>query len=373
MLFVLIGFVAVFAIAVISFSIINHNLQYEMPVIANIELYDNSGEKYLSVCNNKKQSYVTLDKISLPILQAFVTVEDKRFFEHPGVDFIRIAGALLANIRDREFSQGASTITQQYIKNVFLSHEKTVKRKLYEAMIAINFENKYSKEEILEGYLNTIYFDHGIYGIEDASLFYFNKHASEINLIEACALASIPKSPGHYSPLKNPVQNKTRRNLILNELLEEQVISEEEYLSCYDQDISVVGINQNTESVNAPYFQDLVLRELQKMPWLNDYAYKGLKVYTTLDRRLNTVIQQSLKKPLARFRYRGRDLRHESQKRPCPECYRGERLSEKQLQPGNRQRQAAGFGHQTFFVFNRFGKRLYPKHDLLKRTDDLLP
>ncbi|NLZ84812.1 MAG: penicillin-binding protein [Acholeplasmataceae bacterium] len=298
MLFVLIGFVAVFAIAVISFSIINHNLQYEMPVIANIELYDNSGEKYLSVCNNKKQSYVTLDKISLPILQAFVTVEDKRFFEHPGVDFIRIAGALLANIRDREFSQGASTITQQYIKNVFLSHEKTVKRKLYEAMIAINFENKYSKEEILEGYLNTIYFDHGIYGIEDASLFYFNKHASEINLIEACALASIPKSPGHYSPLKNPVQNKTRRNLILNELLEEQVISEEEYLSCYDQDISVVGINQNTESVNAPYFQDLVLRELQKMPWLNDYAYKGLKVYTTLDRRLNTVIQQSLKNRL---------------------------------------------------------------------------
>ena len=114
MLYVLIGFVGIFAAAIISFSIINHNLQYEMPVIANIELYDNSGEKYLSVCNNKKQSYVTLDKISLPILQAFVTVEDKRFFEHPGVDFIRIAGALLANIRDREFSQGASTITQQY-------------------------------------------------------------------------------------------------------------------------------------------------------------------------------------------------------------------------------------------------------------------
>ena len=158
--------------------------------------------------------------------------------------------------------------------------------------------------------------------------------------------ASIPKSQG-ITPAEKPVQNKTRRNLILNELLEEQVISEEEYLSCYDQDISVVGINQNTESVNAPYFQDLVLRELQKMPWLNDYAYKGLKVYTTLDRRLNTVIQQSLKNRLP-----DSDIEVAiyvmNPKNGHVLNVIGERLSEKQLQPGNRQRQAAGFGHQTF-------------------------
>lgn len=298
MLYVLIAFVSVFAIAIISFSIINHNLQYEMPVITNIELYDNSGYKYLSVCNNKKQSYVTLDKVSTSILKAFIAIEDKRFYEHKGVDFIRIAGAIVANIREREYSQGASTITQQYIKNVFLSHEKTIKRKLYEAMIAINFENKYSKDEILEGYLNTIYFDHGIYGIEDAALFYFNKHASEINLLEASTLASIPKSPGNYSPIKNPLQNKMRRNLILKELYQDQMISEEEYQSTYDQDITIVGINQKNESNNAPFFQDLVLEELKSMPWLNDYAYKGLKVYTTLDRRLNAIMQQSLKNRL---------------------------------------------------------------------------
>ena len=150
MLFVLIGFVAVFAIAVISFSIINHNLQYEMPVIANIELYDNSGEKYLSVCNNKKQSYVTLDKISLPILQAFVTVEDKRFFEHPGVDFIGLPGAV-SQYRDRSFH--GSFDHHATIYQMFLSHEKPSTQTL-RSDDAITSKTTF-KEEILEGYLNT--------------------------------------------------------------------------------------------------------------------------------------------------------------------------------------------------------------------------
>lgn len=296
MVYSLIFFVSLFVIALISFSIINHKLQYEMPTIANIELYDQSGFKYLSICNNKKQSYVTLDDISPHLINAFIAIEDKRFYDHQGVDFFRILGATIANIRNQNYSQGASTITQQYIRSVFLSNEKTIKRKIFEAIIAINFEGKYDKKEILEGYLNTIYFDHGIYGVEDASIYYFNKHASDLTLIEACAIASIPKGPAYYSPLRNPVRNKERRQLILSEMLSDQVISEDEYLASIDLELELVGVNPNNDSYNSPYFQDLVLKELKKMPWLNDYAYQGLRVYTTLDRDLNQVIINSIKK-----------------------------------------------------------------------------
>lgn len=296
MIYTLTFFICLFIIAIISFSIINHNLQYEMPIISNIELYDKDEFKYLSICNNKKQSYVSLDQISPYLINAFIAIEDKRFYDHQGVDFIRILGATFANIRNREYSQGASTITQQYIRSVFLSNEKTIKRKLFEAIIAINFESKYTKDEILEGYLNTIYFDHGIYGVEDASIYYFNKHAEDLTLAEACSIASIPKGPGYYSPLKNPLRNEERRQLILSELLKDGVIDDALYQEALSTDLKFVGINPNNESYNSPYFQDLVLKELKKMPWLNDYAYQGLRVYTTLDRNLNQAMIDSIKK-----------------------------------------------------------------------------
>lgn len=281
---------------VIAFSIINYNLKYEMPQILTIELYDKDNNKYLSYSNNNKQTYVTLDKISDYVIDAFISIEDKRFYNHQGVDFIRIGGAIISDIKNQEFVEGASTITQQYVKNLYLSNDKTIERKLNEVLIAMNIERQYSKDEILTGYLNSIYFDSGIYGIEDASIFYFNKHAKDLTLVEACSLASIPKSPSSYSPIKNPENNKERRNLVLYELYQDNKIDYETYIKSLNEELILYGIHPEDKNENAPYFQDLVIRELKTMGWLNDYTSRGLKVYTTLDSSLNNAIVESINK-----------------------------------------------------------------------------
>lgn len=294
----LVTIVCLISILVITFSIINYNLRYEMPEISTIELYDNQNQKYLTYSNNRRQSYVTLDKISPYAIDAFIAIEDKRFFDHQGVDFIRIGGAIISDIKNKGFVEGASTITQQYVKNLYLSSDKTIERKLNEVLISMNIERLYNKNEILTGYLNSIYFDSGAYGIEDASQFYFNKPASKLTLVEACCLAAIPKSPSNYSPIKNPENNKERRNLILQELYHDGKIDKENYDKSKNADIKLIGKNPQIENGRAPYFQDLVLRELNSMGWLNDYTARGLKVYTTLDLALNDNIIKSINKRL---------------------------------------------------------------------------
>lgn len=294
----LVTIVCLISILVITFSIINYNLRYEMPEISTIELYDNQNQKYLTYSNNRRQSYVTLDKISPYAIDAFIAIEDKRFFDHQGVDFIRIGGAIISDIKNKGFVEGASTITQQYVKNLYLSSDKTIERKLNEVLISMNIERLYNKNEILTGYLNSIYFDSGAYGIEDASQFYFNKPASKLTLVEACCLAAIPKSPSNYSPIKNPENNKVRRNLILQELYQDGKIDKENYDKSKNADIKLIGKNPQIENGRAPYFQDLVLRELNSMGWLNDYTARGLKVYTTLDLALNDNIIKSINKRL---------------------------------------------------------------------------
>ena len=154
-------------------------------------------------------------------------------------------------------------------------------------MISMNIESKYSKNEILEGYLNSIYFDHGIYGIEDASLYYFNKKSSDLTLAEACILAAIPKGPSIYSPIKNVENNTARKNLILNELLKDGIISNEEYQIALNEVPTYHAKNPHNQNSSAPYFQDMVIKKILSMGFLNDYLYQGIKVYTTLDSKLN--------------------------------------------------------------------------------------
>lgn len=279
---------------VIAFCIITHNLNYTMPQITNIELYDSNNNKYLSYSNNKKQSYIKLDKVSPYLIKAFISIEDKRFYDHHGVDIIRIGGALISNLKNNGITEGGSTITQQYVKTLFLNSEQTWKRKINEAMIAVKFESIYSKDEILEGYLNAIYFDHGIYGVEDASLYYFGKHANEVTLKEACMIASIPKGPTIYSPIKNPENNNSRTNLILKEMLNDKVITSDEYDNAVKENPKIIGINLNNEALNAPYFQDLVIKELSNYPDMLKVAYKGLKIYTTLDSELYQEMVRSI-------------------------------------------------------------------------------
>lgn len=261
-----------------------------MPDIINIELYDNNNNKYLSYSNGKKQSYVKIENINKHIINAFLSIEDKKFYSHHGVDIKRIGGAILKNIKNKSITEGASTITQQYVKNIYLTSEKTWKRKINEILISLYIEKNYEKNEILEGYLNSIYFDHGIYGIEDACIYYFNKNASEVTLAEAVSLASIPKGPILYSPIKNPNNNKERRELILNEMLKDNLISNDEYLNAINTEIICIGNNPNNDTKNAPYFQDIVINELSNIPEISQYLSKGLKIYTTL----NTDLYQSI-------------------------------------------------------------------------------
>ena len=283
---IIVSFTLIFVGIIITFCILTYNIKHVMPQISTIELYDLDNNKYLSYSNNKKQSYVKLDSINDYLINAFISIEDKRFYDHHGIDIIRIGGALFSNIRNKKVTEGGSTITQQYVKTLFLNSSQTMNRKINEAMIAIKFESMYSKDEILEGYLNAIYFDHGIYGVEDASLFYFNKHAINLTLKESVMIASIPKGPTIYSPIKKYERNISRANLILKEMLNDEVITNDEYQKAINEEVKLIGENPHNNSINAPYFQDVVLKELEKYPDIMSVAYKGLKVYTTLDSKL---------------------------------------------------------------------------------------
>ena len=167
---------------------------------ANKCLYAND-DTVIGQSNEVQKRYnVSLNEISPYVKEATLSIEDQRFYKHHGFDMKRIAGAIVADLKAMAKVQGASTITQQYARNLYLDHDKTWKRKLLEAMYTIRLEVNYNKNHILEGYLNTIYYGHGAYGIEAASRLYFDKTAKELTLAEASMLAGIPKGPSVYSP-----------------------------------------------------------------------------------------------------------------------------------------------------------------------------
>ncbi|MDD4077010.1 MAG: transglycosylase domain-containing protein [Bacilli bacterium] len=291
-LFVLTVLTMIFVVGV--FLYYARKLNYIIPKTINIEVYDANGTKFMTLNNEKIRSYIPLSEIDRDIVNAFISIEDKKFYSHRGIDILRIGGALLSNIEANTIRQGASTITQQYARNLYLTFSKSYKRKIEEIMIAINLESKYSKDEILEGYLNSIYFDHGIYGIEDACQFYFNKSAHNIELAEAAVLASIPKGPAHYSPLKNPDKNKERCLLVLAEMYKDGIISDEDWEKASNQEILFYGQLDRLKDEFAPYYQDIILNELKQKGYTKNQ--KNLKIYTALDLSLNKIIIDALAK-----------------------------------------------------------------------------
>lgn len=160
-------------------------------------------------------NYTQIDKIPQNVKNALISVEDKRFYDHHGFDSVGIGRAFIENIKTRKFKQGGSTITQQLAKNLFLSNEKTITRKLKELVLALNLEARYSKEEILEMYLNVIYYGSGAYGIENASQEYFAKHVKDLNLPQAAMLAGLPKAPSIYNPKHSLEKALERQKVVL--------------------------------------------------------------------------------------------------------------------------------------------------------------
>ncbi len=184
--------------------------------IPESSLYYTSDETVFGESHNGERRYwIGLENISPAAIQATLSIEDQTFYQHHGFDVKRIGGAVLANIKAGQKVQGASTITQQYARNLFLTMDKTWTRKISEAIYAARLEFHYDKGQILEGYLNTINFGHGAYGIEAASQYYFGKSSKELTLAEASMLMGIPKGPSIYSPLRSEEKAKRRQKLIL--------------------------------------------------------------------------------------------------------------------------------------------------------------
>lgn len=258
-------------------------------------LYDNCEELFFQ--GNGTNEYISLDEISKYVIDATILIEDKDFYNHHGFDILRIMKAIYINIINKDYIQGASTITQQYAKNLYLNFDKTLKRKINEVWYTIQIETNYSKDEILEGYLNLINYGHGIYGIENASNFYFNKNAKDLTLAESAMLVGIPKSPSNYSPIINFDVAKNRQTYILNKMLENKVITEKEYNEAILEELTIYGKKDTLNLDTIMYYQDAVIKELSKMDNIIETHMQngGIKIYTTLDIEAQTSLENSIK------------------------------------------------------------------------------
>lgn len=249
----------------------------------SLVLYDNNEQVFFQ--GNESKEWISLNDMSKYLVNATIYTEDKNFYKHFGFDFLRILKASYINIMSGTTKQGASTITQQYAKNLFLDFDKTWQRKWDELWYTLKIEANYSKDDILEGYLNTINYGHGKYGIENASKFYFNKSAKDLTLAEATILTGIPKSPANYSPLNNFELAKQRQLLILELMVKNGIISNEEKEAAYNEELIFSGKDDILELNTLMYYQDAVIKELKTINYIplsyNDN--KGLKIYTNLD------------------------------------------------------------------------------------------
>ena len=263
--------------------------------VNNITIYDNSEEVIFSGNGNKE--WISLENISPYLIDATISTEDKRFYSHPGFDFIRIIKSVYVNLTTKNLSQGASTITQQLARNLFSNFDKTWKRKIKEAWYAFRLEINYTKDEILEGYLNTINYGNGVLGIENASYYYFNKSAKDLNLSEASMLAGIPKAPNAYSPLNNVETAKNRQAIILNNMVKNKKITKEESIDAYNVELEYIGKKQKLNLSTLMYYKDAVINELYSINSIPEsYINSGLKIYTALDIDAQTILEENMLK-----------------------------------------------------------------------------
>ncbi len=258
------------------------------------EIYDAAGE-HISSNSSLGKSTVALADLPEYIPAAFVSIEDKTFYQHNGLNVGRIIKAGVNNILSGYAKEGASTITQQLIKNIYLNKEKTLSRKIQEAYLALKLEKKYSKDEILETYLNAIYFGNGAFGIENAAMSYFGKNAANLSLDEAAILAGLIKSPKYYSPIYNPENCQKRRNLVLENMLRDTQITQEQFDSAVKKDISICP----TSNYQNDYIEE-ILDEAGLCLNINerDISSSGYRIYTTIDSTLQQAInsEKSLSK-----------------------------------------------------------------------------
>ena len=282
---------------IILFIIFNLGMFLYCYITPKIDIYK-SQSYYLydsdsNLVFNNNDDWVALSKISPYLVEATINTEDKRFFKHFGIDYIRVAKAVLVNLKSFSMKEGASTITQQYARNLFLNFDKTWSRKMEEALLAFEIETHYSKEQILEGYLNTIDYG-GIYGIENASQFYFSKSASELTLEEGATLAAIIKSPGFFDPIQHKERCLKRRNLVLFEMEKDGKISKETAQKARETDL-VLKINETFDRGQNTYSQGAIMEaeEILKMP-AKQIAIGKYKIHTYFSKEKQDALKAAI-------------------------------------------------------------------------------
>ncbi len=272
------------------------NLQFESSLSTTISYVNDDGDEvaFDGLVGTENRSWANYDEMPKDLVNAFVAIEDKRYWDHPGVDYRRTGNAVLNFFSSSGDNSGGSTITQQLIKNVSKEDEATIQRKVQEILRAFNVNKNYSKTQVLEMYLNTIFLSQNSYGVKTAAMSYFGKELSELNILECAALASIPKSPTKYDPVRNPQHNLERRNLVLDQMLEQGYITQAEHDLYYDAplELNTGGEEEEIESTHG-YFVDALIEQVTD-DLCSEFGYDtatatrllysgGLTIVTTMD------------------------------------------------------------------------------------------
>lgn len=264
----------------------------------SITYYDKYGNDLFQ--EREKNDYVELNNISDYVKNSIVSIEDKNFYNHKGFDYLRIAKAMLVNLKSKKLKEGASTISQQYIKNLYLTFDKTWERKIQEALLTLELETHYSKDEILEGYLNTIDFGAGNYGIKEASKYYFNKEPKDLSLAEASIIVGIPKNPSYYNPVTNYENAKDRQKNVLISMVKNKYISKDEMNEAINEPLNFYAKNDKVELSSIYYYRDAVLKELSNIKEIPSSLLdmEGLKIYTNLDKDVQKNLENNIDKEM---------------------------------------------------------------------------
>src|SRR5690625_2885528 len=295
---ILLSLLALFSLVIIGCGIVLAVMIHGAPELAASDLesplstriYDQDGELVSTVFDQENRVKVDIDEVPELVQDAVISIEDKRFRDHHGIDIRRLFGAAISNVKYGWGAEGASTITQQVIKSTVLTSEKTLTRKVQEAWLALQLERKYSKDEILEMYLNNVYFGHGAYGIKTASSVYFDqKDLSKLKASQAALLAGMPNLPSADDPFKHPERAKERRDLVLSEMADNDVLSKQQADKAKDKAIAdILKEKEKKQESNDPYaaYVDTVYEQLVKQDEVvteKEFYQDGLEIHTYLD------------------------------------------------------------------------------------------
>ena len=266
----------------------------ELTNLGKVFIYDQNENMIYQ--GSGSSDWISLDDISTNLKNAVISVEDKNFYSHHGFDYLRIIKAFLSLIKNQSITEGASTISQQYIKNMYLTFDQTWSRKIEEAFLTIELEVHYSKDNILEGYLNTINYGEGNYGIEDASRYYFNKSSKDLTLEEAIMLAGIPKNPSNFNPVSDYDECIKRAKIVAKTMVKNGYLTEKQEQSLFQNKIEIYGKRTQNNSQMIMYYQDAVLNELEQIKEVPKSLMEsgGLKIYTAFDMDAEKTMEENI-------------------------------------------------------------------------------